>query len=166
MRYVLLLLALPLMASAQQPQQPPPCASEPYRHFDFWLGEWEVRSTADSTLAGTNSIQAIENGCGVREVWSSAGGGSGQSLNYYDPVAEEWRQRWVSGCCVIEIAGGWDGETMTLVGTVDYRNGTSFPFRGIWTPLETGQVRQLFEQSADDGETWQVWFDGLYTRAE
>jgi hypothetical protein len=25
-------------------------------------------------------------------------------------------------------------------------------------------VRQLFEESADGGKTWTLWFDGYYTR--
>ena len=36
------------------------------------------------------------------------------------------------------------------------------PFRGTWTPLEDGVVRQHFEQSGDDGATWTTWFDGYY----
>jgi hypothetical protein len=38
--------------------------------------------------------------------------------------------------------------------------------RITWTPNEDGSVRQFCEISKDDGETWQVGFDGLYKRVE
>jgi hypothetical protein len=34
-----------------------------------------------------------------------------------------------------------------------------------WTPLPRGDVRQLWERSADGGRTWTVIFDGRYSRA-
>jgi hypothetical protein len=34
--------------------------------------------------------------------------------------------------------------------------------RITWTPHPDGSVRQLWEQSTDEGKTWQVAFDGLY----
>jgi hypothetical protein len=30
--------------------------------------------------------------------------------------------------------------------------------------LPDGRVRQLFEESEDEGKTWALWFDGYYTR--
>lgn len=144
---------------------PPPCAGEPFRHFDFWLGEWQVH-TADGRLAGTNRITSREGECVLVEEWSGAKGTSGMSMNFYDPVAEHWRQVWHSASGVlIDIAGGWDGEAMVLSGTIEYVAARQRqPFRGTWTPLEDGRVRQYFEQSSDDGATWQPWFEGFYSR--
>jgi hypothetical protein len=31
--------------------------------------------------------------------------------------------------------------------------------------LPDGRVRQHFQESADDGKTWQEWFDGYYRRS-
>ena len=45
--------------------------------------------------------------------------------------------------------------------TVD---GTYEPCRASWTLLDDGRVRQFWEQSKDEGETWYIWFDGYYTR--
>lgn len=36
--------------------------------------------------------------------------------------------------------------------------------RIVWTPRDDGKVRQLWELSRDHGETWNVIYDGLYTR--
>ncbi len=53
---------------------------------------------------------------------------------------------------------------MLLVGAIHYvGNGQTNPFRGLWTALDDGRVRQSFEQSDDGGETWVSWFEGFYS---
>ena len=65
----------------------------------------------------------------------------------------------------IDIRGGLTDNGMLLRGTIHYiGTGQTAPFRGLWTPLPDGRVRQFFEQSNDDGETWEPWFEGFYTR--
>jgi hypothetical protein len=32
--------------------------------------------------------------------------------------------------------------------------------------MPDGRVRQYFEQSNDDGATWEPWFEGFYTRKQ
>jgi hypothetical protein len=167
---MLMFFAGPGMAadsSAQTPERPQPCSERAeFSQFDFWLGEWEVR-TAAGKLAGTNRITRRADGCVLVEEWSSVGGGSGISVNYYDPAAQEWVQVWNgSGGTQITIRGGLDEEgSMDLRGTLHYvgRDRTVL-FRGLWTPLPDGRVRQYFEQSTDEGETWQPWFEGFYSR--
>ena len=54
---------------------------------------------------------------------------------------------------------------MLLSGTIHYiANGQTAPFRGLWTEMPDGRVRQYFEQSNDDGATWEPWFEGFYSR--
>ncbi len=55
------------------------------------------------------------------------------------------------------INGGFAEGRMRMVDEA----GTS---RITWTPLESGHVRQHWEQSADDGGTWTTVFDGEYRR--
>jgi hypothetical protein len=56
---------------------------------------------------------------------------------------------------------------MRLAGEISSAAGGAVaPFRGLWTPLPDGRVRQLFEQSNDGGETWVTWFEGFYTRTQ
>ena len=38
------------------------------------------------------------------------------------------------------------------------------PFRGRWTPLPDGRVRQYFEELTPD-KKWQPWFEGFYAKA-
>ena len=38
------------------------------------------------------------------------------------------------------------------------------PFRGTWTPIEDGVVRQFFEIGDPSTGAFTPWFDGLYLR--
>jgi len=143
-----------------------PCEhDELFAAFDFWVGEWDVH-VAGGTFAGRNLIERAQRGCLLIENWRSASGGTGTSINYVDKITGEWVQIWndASGG-QINIRGGMTDDGMLLVGTIhDVAGGTTAPFRGLWTPLPDGRVRQFFEQSSDDGDTWAPWFEGFYTR--
>lgn len=155
----------PATSQETAPQAPhPPCQEEVFRDFDFWLGEWEVYSTKDKK-AGTNKITSHEQGCLIIENWTNNAGTTGQSYNFYDPGIEKWRQVWVSAGIVIDYAGGLnDAGEMVLEGEIRYHNGTKAPFRGIWTPLSDGNVRQHFDQYDSEKEEWAPWFTGIYKK--
>lgn len=145
-----------------------PCEhDERFRAFDFWLGEWDVH-VASGQQAGQNRISSEQRGCYLAEAWTSATGGTGHSINYFDEAAGEWVQIWNdAGGNQIQIRGGLTDEGMLLVGTIHYvATDTTAPFRGLWTPLDDGRVRQFFEQSNDNGETWVPWFEGFYSRRD
>jgi hypothetical protein len=138
-----------------------------FRDFDFWVGDWDVH-LANGSPAGTNTITREERGCVVIERWLSAGGGTGMSINYLDKITGEWVQIWnASGGSQINIRGGLTEDGMAMEGTLhSVAAGTTVPFRALWTPLDDGRVRQYFEQSNDDGETWVPWFEGFYSRKQ
>ncbi len=142
-----------------------PCESlAEARQFDFWLGDWRVEDPG-GTYAGDNRIRKAELGCVLIENWTSRDGGTGMSLNYFDPVSGQWVQNWVGLNLLIDLRGGLVDGAMVLEGTVHYyRDGKTSPMRGTWTPLPDGRVRQHFEHSADGGTTWTTWFDGFYTK--
>lgn len=144
-----------------------PCEhDERFRAFDFWVGEWDV-NLANGTLAGHNTISAAQRGCVLIENWTSARGAGGMSINYFDEANDEWVQVWndASGN-QIHIRGGMTGDGMLLSGIIHYvASDTRADFRGLWTPLPDGRVRQFFEQSNDDGDTWSPWFEGYYSRS-
>jgi hypothetical protein len=52
---------------------------------------------------------------------------------------------------------------MVLAGERQTPNG-KVTDRIVWTPLEDGRVRQVWDMSSDGGRSWQLLFDGLYTR--
>ncbi len=143
-----------------------PCEHrDEFSEFDFWLGEWDVH-TANGSYAGKNRIEKAQAGCVLVENWVSVAGVPGMSMNYFDISSEEWVQVWSgAGGTQIVICGGLSDEGLLMEGQINYvANGTSAPFRGLWTPLPDGRVRQFFEQSSDGGETWAPWFEGFYTR--
>ncbi len=143
-----------------------PCAHDAaFGAFDFWVGSWDVHD-ASGVLQGTNTITRDERGCMLTERWTNVVGGTGMSVNFLDRITGEWVQIWNSeGGAQIQIRGGITDDGMLLTGTLhNVAAATTFPFRGLWTPLPDGRVRQYFEQSNDGGETWVPWFEGFYTR--
>ena len=151
---------------AEMSKQAFPCEhDERFGDFDFWIGSWDVH-TANGQLAGHNQIERAERGCVLTEHWTNTAGGTGMSINYVDKTTDEWVQVWNSqGGSQINIRGELTDEGMNLAGTIHYvANGTTAPFRGLWTPMPDGRVRQYFEQSNDGGETWVPWFEGFYSR--
>ena len=170
---VALMSALSLSAHAQDEQTAPsaaaptyPCEQrEEFKEFDFWLGDWEVH-VANGTYAGKNKIEKSQAGCALIENWLGAAGNPGISINYFDVATEEWVQVWSSaGGIQIDIRGGLTDKGMLLEGQINYvANNLTAPFRGLWTLLEDGRVRQFFEQYDEDSESWAPWFEGFYTK--
>ena len=143
-----------------------PCENLPiYRQFDFWVGDWDVFTPAGEK-AGTNNIQKAAGGCMLLENWTSANGiYSGKSINFYDASKKKWVQVWAdSSGEVIPTEGEFRNGAMRLAGELIDRHGKKSLYRGTWTPLDDGRVRQFLEESKDGGKSWSVWFDGTYTR--
>ncbi|MDH3786202.1 MAG: tetratricopeptide repeat protein, partial [Acidobacteriota bacterium] len=82
------------IAERQKAQAMPCLYDDRYRQWDFWLGNWNVLGV-DGSPQGRNTIQLTENGCALIETWTSASGGSGTSVNYFDPKTSKWNQIWV-----------------------------------------------------------------------
>jgi len=151
-------LALPAAAASAAS----PCAGSEHRQFDFWLGEWSVR-TPDGKLAGVNRIASEYGGCVLHERYSAGAGYSGESLNMYDAARKVWHQTWVdtSGTLLV-LEGGLRGASMVLEGRTG-ADGEITRHRITWTPNADGSVRQHWE-SADRKGQWSTAFDGSYTR--
>jgi hypothetical protein len=162
------LAAAPALAaqSTATPQQPP-CSSAEHRHFDFWIGEWDV-AMPDGKPAGKNRITAILNGCVLLEEWTGAGGGSGKSFNLFVARQGQWHQTWVDGNGgILELDGGLNGSgEMVLSGDQALREGGTALNRITWTPRSANEVRQHWEVSTDGGATWRTAFDGMYRRVK
>ena len=94
----------------------------------------------------------------MREEWSGAGGGKGTSLNVYDTAQRRWHQTWVDDKGLVLLL---EGERPAPGGEGAARTTRE---RITWTPQPSGRVRQLWESSSDAGKTWQVVFDGIYSK--
>jgi len=139
-----------------------PCLTDPNcRHFDFWIGEWDV--FANGQKVGENSITMANGGCAIHESYTTPGIYTGQSINYYDKLDQKWHQVWVgSGGGVLDYVEINKAEGM-LQFQCDYMNqqGKVVKSRLTFTRNDDGTVRQFFENS-EDGVTWTPSFDGLY----
>jgi len=143
--------------------QAAPCDTPAHRAFDFWLGEWQVR-TPDGKLAGTNRIEREYGGCVLHERYTTGRGYSGESLNVYDAPRQVWHQTWVdSSGLLLLLEGGLRERRMVLEGQTVGADGRAVKHRISWTPDPDGSVRQLWE-STDADSKWTTTFDGLYTR--
>ena len=165
MRGSIAFIALAVMAfplAAQQPR-PNPCTAPEHRQFDFWIGDWTVTDSAGKVTMGTNHITSEEAGCLVHEHWTGAGGGTGQSFNFYNVAKKQWEQVWVASVAGgnLHITGKFDGTSMVLTGERPAANGAMALNRIRWTPQPDGRVRQTWETSNDGGKTWTVSFDGF-----
>ena len=142
-----------------------PCEAIPSTtDFDFWIGIWDVR-LANDTLIGRNTITKQDGGCTIIEKWEGGGGSSGNSTSFFVPSRDQWRHVWVgSGGALIDVMGTKTNGAMRMEGTIEYVGLNSvLAFRGAWTELPDGRVRQLFEEFDIGLGSWQVWFDGYYT---
>ena len=152
-----------LGAVATLPAIAAPCDALPHRAFDFWLGEWQVR-TPDGKLAGVNRIEREYDGCVLHERYTTGRGYGGESLNIYDASRKVWHQTWVdtSGTLLVLEGGIRDGK-MVLEGRTTGADAQATRHRITWTPNADGSVRQFWE-STDAKGAWTVTFDGMYTR--
>jgi hypothetical protein len=151
------------------PRVESPCTSDdsPYRDFDFWVGEWDVFDPDSGRRLGSNTITLRDHGCLIVERWTSVQGGTGMSMNFYDPLKQAWRQVWQSAGAFIDYTGGLDDNgRMVLDGTLHYNaQGESLGFRGRWTPNDDGTVLQEFWQRDPESGEWASWFVGEYRPA-
>ncbi len=165
------LVGLAPAAQAQSKKKPAPpatqrtgaCASAAHRQFDFWLGDWDV-SSPQGAPAGTNRVERILDGCALQEHWEASDGSKGTSLSSYDAVTRRWRQTFVDDTGqVLVLEGEFKDGKMVLQGEKTMGRQKSALQRISWQLL-ADKVRQRWDISQDDGKTWSVLFEGVYTR--
>jgi len=137
-------------------EQLKPCGTQTHRAFDFWLGEWTVTAPSRPGWSAQSSITRHNDGCSIHEAYHAAGGFQGSSINFYDEADQKWHQTWIDnqGGALYLVGDRKDGEMVLS----DSGN------RITWTALDDGRVRQHWESTTDDGETWTTAFDGYYVR--
>lgn len=143
-----------------------PCNTPTHRQFDFWVGDWEIRSgSPEGVVAGVNEIRLISDGCALHESYRSRNDAYvGQSLSFYDGPLNKWHQTWID----------YQGFPLYMDGGLNERgemvmiDDTSTPgtiHRTTWTPLP-GSLRQHWQTSTDGGKSWTTAFDGYYSKLD
>ena len=167
----LIMLAMPFsVARSQQPTTKPaaaPCESRPhYSHFDFWVGEWDVKQPAAETgpSVGASKVEKLVGSCVIQENWESQGF-SGKSWNFYDVGLGKWRQVWIDVTGrKAEFTGEYRENAMRLEGEAVLANGRRVKSRMTFFNLGPDKVRQFAERSTDEGKTWTTTVDLIYLR--
>lgn len=135
------------------------------RQFDFWIGDWNVFRHGSDEKIGENKIYPAHDGRVLVENWTDRGGYTGMSLNTWNSATKQWQQTWMDrGGYILNFFGGLEEGKMVMVARVPQPDGKFSLNRGTWTPQPDGSVRQQFESSTDDGNTWKSDFDADYRR--
>ena len=145
--------------------EPGPCTSEPYRQFDFWLGDFRVENPA-GTVVGENEITLHLGGCMLMESWKGASGMHGMSFNFYDPSDQTWNQVFVDNkgnpANWPPLKGKLEEDGSMVLWSPEGESRT----RWTWKKVGAGKVRQMAEQTTDGGKTWRVIWDSYYVLKE
>jgi hypothetical protein len=139
------------------------CCTEAHNAFDFWKGDWQA-FTPDGKLAGTNTIEKIQDNCILRENWINANGTyTGTSYNFYNQHTQKWEQIWIDNQGQhLHLTGGLQNGSMVLQSSgIPKPDGSLLINRITWTPLKTGYVRQHW-QTKTSNSNWVTVFNGIY----
>lgn len=144
------------------------CDAVEYRHFDFWIGDWEVTDTLGNRL-GENTILKLEDGCLLQENWVGQSGSTGKSFNYYDANDSTWNQLWVDNQGNhLKLKGGIVQKGVLSLKSESFRTATgNLNYNQItWTQLEDGTVSQVWDILDELGEVERTIFYGIYKRRD
>ncbi|WP_158880126.1 hypothetical protein [Rhodanobacter sp. L36] len=155
----LVLSNLPAQAASRSPSGS--CSAEVYRQFDFWIGDWDTfdSDAPNKPSIARNHVDAILDGCVLREDYDQFDGLHGQSFTTYDASRKVWHQSWVTnrgGLLVME--GTQQGRRIVLSG-IDTRKHVLM--RVSWEAQGHG-VREIARQSSDNSAQWQPVFDIVF----
>lgn len=146
-----------------------PCQYDPRaKEFDFWLGDWDLRPRGNPTATPSrNTITKIHDGCVVLESYVS-GNYTGQSFNIRDPSIGKWNQTWVDKGGGLHVYWGEvrDGNMYYEGEMPDPTNPTTRRIRARVTfiKIAADTLRQFAETTRDEGKTWSMNYDFIYTR--
>ena len=142
-----------------------PCLTRPEsRRFDFWVGEWDVKSPQGQP-AGQSSVQRLLEGCALYENWTDLQGGGGKSLNSYNTDVKQWQQFWTDqyGRVTEYRESEWIDGSLRFTAKQIMPQGPAL-LHMTFTPVNPDIVRQFGEMSVDGGKTWTPTFDLYYYR--
>jgi len=158
--------AIPAMAQ-EQPQAP--CSTEEYRQLDFWVGSWSAAWTdAEGNVQhGSNVISRELGNCMIEENFDGNPGNNlvGHSISMYVPRLGHWKQIWMDNQgSFLDFHGGPDEEGFHF--TMERPIEAAPHLRMIFRNIEDDSFDWHWQNSADEGGTWNDQWVIHYTRAE
>jgi len=144
-----------------------PCEDPQFAEFDFWIGDWDVASTADGVPRGKSHVSKEMGRCVVWENWTSSGNPYfGKSYNTYNGNLKRWEQYWVDNFAGVMFFHGnlKDGVMDYWTDDIPQPGGGTLERHLQFFNLGSGKVRQFSQGSTDGGKTWHVEYDLTYTK--
>jgi len=162
-----LFLILTASQTFSQEKKECPCCSSEYSQFDYWVGEWDVFDTT-GTKVGSNIITKLEDGCLLKEQWTSTGKHTGTSYNFYNRTDKSWNQIWVDNQgTVLDLKGELINGAMTLKSSlVKNKDGENIYHRIAWHQQKDGSVMQVWGVVHEDGKVLSNLFKGQYKKVK
>jgi len=152
-------------ADSTQPIPPvPPCEIPEMRQFDFWLGEWDL--TWSDTVHGSNTITADLDNCVIVERFDGYPGTPmrGMSVSTYNKNTGKWHQTWVDNQGgYLDFTGEFADGKMILSREAT-RDEQMFLQRMVWFDITADSLLWNWENSIDNGETWNTLWAIKYKR--
>ena len=149
-------------AATADPPYPKPgenCKPAAYRAFDFAHGHFRM-AAVDGQLAGHLRMAPMLAGCSTRGHWRGAIAGRGAVTTWYDRFQQRWHQLYVDDDGhPLMMSGGVQDGALVFTGVNTFFDGRLGLHRMSWSPLPGGGLRQHWELSMDNGQTWESLLD-------
>jgi len=141
------------------------CTAPETRQFDFWVGEWDLKSDQGTAI---NSIRPVLGGCVIYENFNEVVGQgdllSGWSVSTYAPARRRWLQTWVDNSgSYLDFEGEFKDGKMILSREAEAQ-GKKFLQRMVWHNIGRDSLDWNWERSDDGGKSWQALWKIYYTR--
>jgi len=144
------------------------CAVPESSQFDFWIGEWKATwvDQEGNTQTGKNLIRRILGGCTIEENFSTNDGSFiGRSYSVYNSRKGIWEQTWVDNSgSYLALKGGLEGEKMILSLEGITKEGKKVIQRMVFYDIKGDAFTWDWENSTDEGSTWNLQWRIYYTR--
>jgi hypothetical protein len=140
-----------------------PCFSDSgAKGLDFLVGDWDLRTMTGQTVQHTIIRKELAN-CGLVQHDTVPNGYVAVAMHQWDRGEKLWRQGYAD---VRGVFTSWRGRAAEarIAYIQDSVPGSAHRQRSTFWRVDSNQVRQVFEESENNGGTWRVTFDGLYVR--
>lgn len=159
---MLVFAAAPIAVAASAPGA---CvANQEGRQLDFWLGDWTVTYPGMPGSAQSKVYLDLDS-CLVIESWDGGKGHRGENIFAYSSDDKSWHGMFADNEGRVHVFEGTAGPVSAqFTGTSRGPDGKTVLNKIRLTKGAANKVEQSWEKSADNGITWTMEFQGLYTR--